>query len=139
VIVRRLHDIAGTERAVEGPTFVSRRFLLADDRVGFSFHDTILYAGTTTTMWYRHHVEAVYCIEGEGELEDLTDGTVHRIEPGTLYTLNGHERHVLRADTDLRMICVFDPPLTGGELHDDDGAYPLLTPEGAEGDTEVSA
>jgi hypothetical protein len=24
------------------------------------------------------------------------------------------------------MICVFVPPVTGGEVHDADGAYPLL-------------
>jgi L-ectoine synthase len=132
VIVRRLADIDGTDRAVEGPTFVSRRLLLAGDGVGFSLHDTVLHAGTTTRMWYQHHIEAVYCVEGHGELEDLTDGSVHAISPGTLYTLDGHERHVLRASTELRMICVFAPALTGQELHDDHGTYPLLQPpEGA--------
>jgi L-ectoine synthase len=24
------------------------------------------------------------------------------------------------------MICVFNPPLTGEEIHDEDGAYPLI-------------
>lgn len=126
MIVRTLSDIEGTDRAVEGPTFVSRRLLLADDQVGFSFHDTVLYAGTTTNMWYANHVEAVYCIEGEGELEDLTDGQIYSIAPGTLYTLDGHEKHILRATTDLRMMCVFTPALTGQELHDENGTYPLL-------------
>lgn len=126
MIVRTLADIEGTERAVEGPTFVSRRFLLASDGVGFSFHDTVLYAGTTTNMWYANHVEAVYCIEGEGELEDLVNDTTYQIAPGTLYTLDGHEKHILRAHSDLRMMCVFTPPLTGQELHDENGTYPLL-------------
>ena len=126
MIVRTLADIEGTDRAVEGPTFVSRRFVLADDKVGFSFHDTVLYAGTVTKMWYQNHIEAVYCIEGEGELEDLDNETTYQIGPGTLYLLNGHERHILRAATDLRMMCVFNPPLTGNELHDENGTYPLL-------------
>jgi L-ectoine synthase len=126
VIVRTLAEIEGTDRAVEGPTFVSRRFVLADDKVGFSFHDTVLYAGTVTKMWYQNHIEAVYCIEGEGELEDLDNEATYEIGPGTLYLLNGHERHVLRATTDLRMMCVFNPPLTGNELHDENGTYPLL-------------
>lgn len=43
-----------------------------------------------------------------------------------MYALNGHERHRVRAHTDLRMICVFTPPLTGREDHDADGAYPLI-------------
>jgi L-ectoine synthase len=100
--------------------------VVAKDGMGFSLHDTIIHAGTETTMWYRHHLEAVYCIEGEGEVEVLPDGDVHPIRPGTLYALDGHERHVLRAHSRLRMVCVFNPPCTGREVHGPDGAYPLL-------------
>jgi L-ectoine synthase len=130
MIVRRLHEVAGTERDVasHSGTWVSRRFLLRDDGLGFSFHDTTIYAGTETRMWYRHHLEAVYCVAGEGELEDLETGMVHPISDGTMYALNGHERHIVRAWTDLRMICVFNPPLTGREDHDADGVYPLPEP-----------
>jgi len=126
MIVRHLGDILGTEREVEAPTFSSRRMLLARDGVGFSLHDTVLPAGTETRMWYRHHVEAVYCLEGEAELENLEDGTTHTIIPGMLYALDGHERHVLRVRSDFRAVCVFTPALTGSELHDDDGSYPLV-------------
>jgi L-ectoine synthase len=127
MIVRHLDDVVGTDRDVEGPSFRSRRLLLARDGADFSFHDTVLHAGSVTTMWYRHHVEAVYCVEGAGVLENLETGEVHAVGPGTFYCLDGHERHRLRADTDLRMMCVFTPPLTGDEVHDDDGAYPLRT------------
>jgi len=126
VIVRRLEEIEGTDRAVRAPTFTSRRFLLRDDGMGFSFHDTVLYAGSETYIQYRHHLEAVYCVEGEGELEDLESGATHAIRPGTFYALDGHERHHLRATTDLRMMCVFRPALTGREVHDDEGVYPLV-------------
>jgi L-ectoine synthase len=128
VIVRRLDEIADTDRDVAGPTFVSRRLLLADDPVDYSLHDTVLHAGTTTSMWYRNHVESVYIIEGTGTLTDLETGAVHPITPGTLYVLDGNERHELHAETNLRAICVFTPALTGQELHDEDGTYPLLTP-----------
>lgn len=127
MIVRSLDEISGTERDVEGPTFASRRFLLASDGVGFSLHDTVLYAGTVTEMWYQNHIEAVYCIEGHATLVDLETDEVHDIRPGTIYTLDGHERHTLTVHDDVRMVCVFNPPLTGGELHDDEGTYPLLT------------
>jgi len=126
MIVRHLGDILGTERDVEAPTFSSRRMLLARDGVGFSLHDTVLPTGTETRMWYRHHVEAVYCLEGEAELENLEDGTTYTIIPGMLYALDGHERHVLRVRADFRAVCVFTPALTGNELHDDDGSYPLV-------------
>lgn len=139
MIVRRLQEIEGTERDVRAPTFASRRFLLQKDGMGFSFHDTVLFAGMETDMWYRNHVEAVYCVEGEGELRVVPDGPVYDIRPGTMYALDGHEKHCLRAKTDLRMICVFNPPLAGQEVHDAEGSYPLLTAENSSSGTERAA
>lgn len=130
MIVRRLDEIRGTDRDVKGPTFNSRRLLLRGDGMGFSFHDTIINAGTETLIWYKNHLEAVYCIEGEGEIE-LADGQRFDIRPGTLYALDGHEKHMLRARKQMRMMCVFNPPLTGKEVHDKDGVYPLIEEEPA--------
>jgi L-ectoine synthase len=124
VIVRTLHELEGTDRDVAGTTWRSRRLLLAHENMGFSLHDTILHAGTETTMHYKHHLEAVYCIEGEGEIEALDGGQTWPIAPGTMYALDQHDRHVLRARTRLRMVCVFNPPCTGREVHGPDGAYP---------------
>jgi L-ectoine synthase len=124
MIVRTLGEVEGTERDVSAPNWRSRRLLLAGDGMGFSLHDTILHAGTETEMCYLHHVEAVYCIAGEGEVQVLPDGPAWPIAPGTLYGLDGHERHVLRAKTELRMVCVFNPPVTGREVHAENGAYP---------------
>jgi L-ectoine synthase len=130
MIVRTLDQIVGSERDVHAETWSSRRLILAGDGVGFSLHDTIIKAGTETTMWYRNHIEAVYCIEGDGTLEDTATGEVHEIGAGSMYLLNLHDRHVLRARTQMRMVCVFNPPCTGAETHDADGVYPLLTVEG---------
>jgi L-ectoine synthase len=129
MIVRSLKELDGTERDVEAPTWRSRRFVLASEKVGFSMHDTVLYAGTETHMWYANHIEAVYCIEGHGELVNEDTGEKHRLEPGTLYLLDGHEHHVVHAHTDLRTVCVFNPPCTGREVHDENGVYPLITEE----------
>lgn len=126
MIVRTLQEIEGGERDIQAPTWASRRFVLANDGVGFSLHDTVMRAGTETVMWYRNHIEAVYCIEGNGTLEDLAANKTYPIRPGTMYLLNGHERHCVKATTDLRMVCVFNPPCTGGEVHDEEGVYPLL-------------
>jgi L-ectoine synthase len=128
MIVRRLQEIIGSERDVkaENGHWVSRRFLLRGDGVGFSLHETTIFAGTETYIWYKNHVEAVYCVGGEGEIEDLETGQIHKISDGTMYALNHHERHYLRAKTDLRMICVFNPALTGTEVHDREGAYPVI-------------
>ena len=128
MIVRNLEDIIGSENDIssETGTWASRRMLLKKDGMGFSFHDTTIFAGTTTLIWYKNHLEAVYCVAGEGELEVIETGEIFKIKDGTMYALNGHEKHYLRASSDMRMICVFNPPLTGKEVHDRDGVYPLM-------------
>jgi L-ectoine synthase len=128
VIVTRLEDLYGTDRDVkaENGNWASRRMLLKKDGMGFSFHDTTIFAGTETYIHYANHLEAVYCVGGEGEIEDLETGITHQIKDGTMYALNGNERHYLRARKDMRMVCVFNPPITGQEVHDENGVYPLV-------------
>jgi len=58
-------------------------------------------------------------------LEALADGQTWNIFPGQMYALNAHDRHVLRAETDLELACVFNPPLYGTEVHDANGVYPV--------------
>lgn len=132
MIVRSLRDVSGTERDVETPNWRSQRIVLAKEQVGFSVHETRLYAGTENSMWYANHIEAVYCIEGEGELTNDETGERHWIDPGTLYLLDRHEHHTLRPKTDMRTVCVFNPPVTGREVHDENGVYPLLTEVGTD-------
>ena len=40
-----------------------------------------------------------------------------------MYVLDRHDPHIVRAKTDLRLICIFTPALTGHENHDEDGSY----------------
>lgn len=126
MIVRHITDIYGSPREVETDTFISRRLLLKEDGLGFSFHETIIKAGADLFIQYIHHLESVYCIAGRGEIE-VVEGATHAIVPGMLYALDGHEAHHLRATEELRLMCVFNPPLTGREVHDANGAYPLLS------------
>ncbi|HLR61971.1 MAG TPA: ectoine synthase [Lentibacillus sp.] len=127
MIVKSLEDIIGTEDETSGETWTSRRFLLKKDGVGFSVNDTLIKAGTESYFWYKNHIEAVYCIEGEGEIEKVETGDVYPIKPGTMYILDDHDKHYLRAKTQLRMVCVFNPPLVGTETHNEEGYYELLT------------
>ena len=96
MIVRTLAEIKGSEREVhaENGNWVSRRFVLNDDAMGFSFHETIIYAGTETRIWYKHHLEAVYCVDGEGEIIDLETGETHSIRNGTMYALDANDEHL---------------------------------------------
>lgn len=123
MIVRNLQQIIGTERDVNGPVWASRRFLLAEDGVGFTVTETTVEAGSEQVLWYKHHVEANYVVAGEGEVENVATGEVYPLAPGSIYVLDQHEKHRLRAFTRLKLVCVFTPALTGRETHDADGAY----------------
>lgn len=125
MIVRDFNSAKDSERRVDSAGWNSVRLLLKDDGMGFSFHITTVYAGAELEMHYRNHLESVYCISGEGEIEETETGLVHTIRPGVIYALDRHDRHILRARTEMTMACVFTPPVTGREVHDKTGAYPL--------------
>ena len=123
MIVRSLNDIIGSEREVRGESFASRRFLLAEDGVGYTLTETTVDAGTDQVLWYKHHVESNYVIDGDGVVENLATGEVYPLSAGTIYVLDRHERHRLKTFTTMRLVCVFTPALTGREIHDADGSY----------------
>lgn len=126
MIVRNVKDVIGTKDEVRTDTWVSRRVLLKKDGMGFSFHETTIFPGTRTHIHYKNHLEAVWCIEGDGSLEVVADGKVHPLGPGVVYALNENDEHWLCGGKEpLRVICVFNPPLSGQEVHDADGVYAL--------------
>ncbi len=127
MIVRHLTDVEKTGRRIVSPdgNWESVRLLLKGDRMGFSFHITTVYEGADFQMHYQNHLESVYCISGEGEVETLVDGRVYPITSGTLYNLDKHDKHILRAFKEMKMACVFNPPLNGKEVHNAAGAYEL--------------
>lgn len=127
MIVKHLDDVIGTAADVDAAGWTSRRLIYQDAGMGYSVNDTLIKPGAELVMEYKNHLETVYCIEGAGEITDLASGVTHAIRAGTLYALDQHDRHVLRANqgTHMRMVCVFNPPLTGREVHDATGAYAL--------------
>lgn len=127
MIVRNLVEAEQSGRRIISPdgNWESTRMLLKQDRMGFSFHITTIYAGADFRMHYQNHLESVYCISGRGEVETLVDGKCYPIGPGTLYVLDQHDQHQLRAFETMQMACVFNPPLNGAEVHNAAGAYEL--------------
>lgn len=126
MIVRDLAQESLTERRVDSDGWTSVRLLLKSDGMGFSFHITTIHAGAELQMHYKNHLESVYCMQGSGSIEDLATGIHHAIRPGVMYALNANDKHILRADAagPMVMACVFNPPVTGNEVHGADGAYP---------------
>jgi len=123
MIVRDYNELKNTDRAVSDAHWTSVRMLLANDNMGFSFHITTLEAGSEHTFEYKHHYESVYCISGKGTITDLATGETHQIKPGIMYALDKHDRHILTSDEELVMACCFNPPVTGTEVHREDGSY----------------
>lgn len=126
MIVRRLKDAEQSERRIVSQNWESTRLLLEEDQMGFSFHITTIYAGTETPIWYQNHLESVFCMSGEGEVETCDDGKIHPISAGSIYILDKNDKHLLRAKTEMKMACVFNPALHGKEVHDENGVYPLM-------------
>lgn len=115
---RSLTDIERTPFFVDWGNGTSHRMLTEQDGMGFTVCHTVVKAGSQSLLEYRNHLEACYCIAGEGEVEDMR-GNVFPIKPGDIYVLDEHDRHYLRggATTDLILVSVFNPPLKGTERH----------------------
>lgn len=121
--IRRVKDLLGTERDVNGIGFKSVRVLLEKDNMGFSLHKTIINEGGPYHWHYKHHFESCYCIEGYGIIHNLDTGEKFEIEPDTTYVLDSHDNHTFTALTNVVLISVFNPPVTGNEVHKSDGSY----------------
>ncbi len=122
MIVKRLEEVVGTKGDAHGDKWHSLRLLHKIDGMGVTLTDTILEEGFDMVLWQKNHLEACYCLEGAGTVEELDSGTVHEIKPGTLYAMNAHDRHRIRAQARMRIVCMFFPALTGQEVHDADGS-----------------
>lgn len=125
MIIRSCQDIKNTPRDVSDKNWRSLRLLLANENMGFSLHITTIEGGSEIELHYRYHLEAVYCVKGKGSIIDLAKEETHTIEPGVMYALNNNDKHRLIAEHTLELVCVFNPPCTGQEVHDETGAYPL--------------
>jgi L-ectoine synthase len=125
MIIGKLQDALHQNRVITANGWESSRLLLKNDGAGFSFNITRIFKNAELPMHYQHHIESVYCISGEGEIEDVDKKIIYPIHPGTLYVLDKHDKHILRAFEELQLACVFNPPLHGSETHNSEGAFAL--------------
>lgn len=103
--------------------FTSYRYLVAKDGMGFSLHKTVIPKGGPQHWHYKNHLEACYCVSGTGWLTNLKTREKFYIKPETLYALDKHDDHTFEALEDVVLISVFNPPVTGREVHREDGSY----------------
>jgi quercetin dioxygenase-like cupin family protein len=113
------------KRVVDCPKggFRSYRILLKEDNMGFSMTKTIIEPNGPQHWHYKNHLEACYCISGRGILKNLTTGEEHEISKDITYVLDKNDDHEFTAIETVTLICVFNPPLLGQEVHQEDGSY----------------
>lgn len=118
-------DLLNTERQVNCPKggFTSLRILLEKDGMGFSLTETHIPKGEEQHWHYKNHFEACYCVAGFGILTNKKTGEEFDISKGTTYILDNHDDHTFEAIDNVVLVCVFNPPLKGNEVHREDGSY----------------
>ena len=115
VQIIRKEQLAGTTRHVRNETYETYRFLLDSDHANVTVTDILLFPNIEETYGYENHIEIAYCIEGNAELIDLSNGQTHSITPGTLWVAKRGDTFKFRASVPTRLICVFSPPFSGHE------------------------
>jgi len=125
--MRVLHygELLDTCREVECPKggFNSLRILLESDGMGYTLTRTVVPKGPPQRWHYKNHLETCYCIQGRGILTNTKTGEVYNITKGVTYVLDEHDEHTFQASTRVVLLCVFNPPLKGREVHREDGSY----------------
>ena len=111
------------ERKVNFHAGVSNRILLDSDNMGYTLTKTVIQAGERKFQHYKHHLESCYCVSGHAELINASTMEKFIIEPDTTYVLDQNDPHYFEAFEETVLICVFNPPLTGQEIHQEDGSY----------------
>ncbi len=123
MIYHSAEDLKGTNRVVQADGFVSVRLALAEDNLGFTVTEATGRTELDLEIQHKNHIEAVYVLEGTGEVEIIETGKTYKLYPGVFYAFDKHERHRYRLDTEVRAIAIFNPPLIGDEINDESGGY----------------
>lgn len=111
------------DRVVKFGGGVSNRLLLDSDNMGYTMTKTVIEPGRVNRWHYKNHLESCYCISGNATLVNETTGEQHAIGPDDVYVLDDNDPHTFEAHEETILICIFNPPLTGQEVHKDDGSY----------------
>lgn len=123
IVTSELED----SRVVHCPNggFVSNRILLKTDGMGYGLTKTVIPPGRVNRWHYKNHLESCYCVSGKGILINERTEESFSIYPDVTYVLDNNDPHTFEAVEEVVLICVFNPPLTGQEVHRDDGSYSL--------------
>lgn len=114
------------DRVVSFHAGVSHRILLKKDNMGFGLtRTTIMPEAGKVFQHYKNHQEACYCMKGLAILTCKGSGKEFWIREGDTYILGNNEPHYFEAMEETVLICGWNPPLSGQEVHREDGSYSL--------------
>lgn len=114
------------DRKVKFHAGTSNRILLAQDGMGFSMTKTVIEPSAGKVFQhYKKHLEACYCVSGSATLTNAATGEEFKILPDVTYVLDKNDPHYFEAHEVTTLICTFNPPLVGNEVHQADGSYEL--------------
>ena len=115
------------DRVIECPKggFVSNRILLDEDNMGYTMTKTVIPVNGKQFWHYKEHLESCYCVKGRGELTNKETGETFEITEDITYVLDKNDAHYFEAFEEVTLICVFNPPLAGDEIHDEAGHYKI--------------
>ena len=113
----------GENRVVQFHAGTSNRLLLESDGMGYTMTKTVIDAGTKVFQHYKNHLESCYCVSGKATLTNADTGEEFEISEDVTYVLDKNDPHWFEVHENTILICVFNPPLKGQEIHDADGSY----------------
>lgn len=111
------------DRKVKFHSGVSNRILLDSDGMGYTMTKTVITPGKRVFQHYKNHLESCYCVSGRATLTNAITGEEFEIREDVTYVLDKNDPHYFEAHEETVLICVFNPPLTGQEIHDSEGSY----------------
>lgn len=112
------------DRKVEFHAGISNRILLEKDGMGYTMTKTVIQPSAGKVFQhYKNHLETCYCVIGKATLTNAETGEEFNIGPDVTYVLDKNDPHYFEAHEETVLICTFNPPLTGHEIHQEDGSY----------------
>jgi len=118
-----LKKIEDSGLKVKGIGFTSHRYLTKKDGLGYTVCRTEIPAGGPYKWQYLNHMESCLCIKGRAKISD--GSIIDYICPGDMYVVKDNEAHTFIALEDTVLISVFNPPLIGHEVHDENNSYTI--------------
>ena len=114
------------DRVVNFHAGISHRIMLQKDGASFGLtRTTIMPEAGKVFQHYKNHQEACYCVSGLAIITCAKTMKESWVRPGDTYILVKNEPHYFEALEETVLICAWNPPLIGVEVHRKDGSYSL--------------